>query len=259
MSDGSLHLLHTRPDPRRLAAWAARHGLLQSQGDLGYALHGLWKAVFGDLAPQPFRYLDADQGLLAYTAMSPAELQQRAALADPEACAALGLGATADHAGYSLRPFPSRWPSGHVLGFEVRVRPIIREGKTGSKAGKERDAFLAAVEKSQGDPVDRAEVYRQWLRDQLARRQTVAGEPWQGGAEILEARLDRFQLLDVMRQTQRAGADDQRKRLAVSGPDAVLSGRLRVADPEAFACLLKRGVGRHRAFGFGLLLLRPAG
>jgi CRISPR system Cascade subunit CasE len=41
------------------------------------------------------------------------------------------------------------------------------------------------------------------------------------------------------------------------GPDAVLEGVLEVVDGEAFAALLRRGVGRHRAFGFGMLLLRP--
>ena len=41
------------------------------------------------------------------------------------------------------------------------------------------------------------------------------------------------------------------------GPDVVMQGRLRVSDPQAFAQLLARGVGRHRAFGFGMLLLRP--
>jgi len=30
-----------------------------------------------------------------------------------------------------------------------------------------------------------------------------------------------------------------------------------VRDPTGFAALLARGVGRHRAFGFGMLLLRP--
>ncbi|TXT36594.1 MAG: CRISPR-associated protein [Comamonadaceae bacterium] len=67
MSSEPLYLLHTQPDPQRLAAWAARHRLLDKEGDLGYALHALLHAAFGEQAPQPFRYLDAEQGLLAYT------------------------------------------------------------------------------------------------------------------------------------------------------------------------------------------------
>jgi CRISPR system Cascade subunit CasE len=34
---------------------------------------------------------------------------------------------------------------------------------------------------------------------------------------------------------------------------------LEVTEPETFAVGLARGIGRHRAFGFGMLLLRPVG
>lgn len=245
MSSEPLYLLHTQPDPQRLVAWAARHRLLDKEGDLGYALHALLHAAFGEQAPQPFRYLNADQGLLAYTRLDAIGLTQLVALADPEVAAALGLGQTRKHGGMNVRPFPTQWAVGHTLGFEVRVRPIIREGKT----GRERDAFLAAAEKAQGSALDRDEVYVQWLRDLLAR---------QGGAELMDARMTRYQQLGVTRKSQKGSADDVRHSRLVSGPDAVLAGQLRVAEPQALAQLLAQGVGRHRAFGFGLLLLRPA-
>lgn len=245
MSFEPLYLLHTQPDPQRLAAWAARHRLLDSQGDLGYAVHALLHAAFGEHAPQPFRYLDAEQGLLAYTRLSAVELAQHAALTDADVAAALGLGQTLHHAGLSARAFPTQWAAGHLFGFEVRVRPIIREGKT----GRERDAFLAAVEKSAGSEVNRSEVYVQWLRELFAR---------QGGAELVDASVTRYQLLGVTRKTQKGAAVDARRSRLVSGPDAVLAGQLRVTDSQAFAQLLAGGVGRHRAFGFGLLLLRSA-
>ena len=245
MSSDALYLLHTQPDPQRLAAWAAHHRLLDSQGDLGYALHALLRAAFGEQAPQPFRYLDVEQGLLAYTRLSAVELAQHAALADADVAAALGLGQTLHHAGLSARLFPTQWAAGHALGFEVRVRPIIREGKT----GRERDAFLAAIEKSPDTELDRSEVYVQWLRELFAR---------QGGAELVDATVTRYQQLGVTRKTQKGAADNGRQSRLVSGPDAVLAGQLRVTDPQAFAQLLASGVGRHRAFGFGLLLLRSA-
>lgn len=245
MSSKPLYLMHTQPDPQRLVVWAARHRLLDSHGDLGYALHALLCAAFGEQAPRPFRYLDAEQGLLAYTRLSAVELAQQAALADADVAAALGLGQTLHHAGMSVRPFPTQWAAGHVLGFEVRVRPILREGQT----GRERDVFLAAIEKSIDTPQDRSAVYVQWLRECLTR---------QGGAELVDARVARYQQLGVTRKTQKGAADKARHSRLVSGPDAVLVGQLRVTDPQAFAQLLASGVGRHRAFGFGLLLLRSA-
>ena len=245
MSPSPLYLLHMQPDPQRLAAWAARHRLLDQSGDLGYALHGLFLAAFNAHAPRSFRYLDAEQGLLAYTGLNATDIQQLIAVAPPDAAAALGLGATPRHPGLNVRPFPTQWPVGHALGFDVRVRPVIREGKT----GKERDAFLAAVEKSDGAAVGRSQVYGQWLREHLVR---------QGGAELIDVTLARFRLLDVMRQTQKGDTDEARRRRAVSGPDAVFTGHLRVTDTAAFSELIARGIGRHRTFGFGLLLLRPA-
>lgn len=245
MSSDSLYLMHTQPDPQRLAAWAARHHLLDKEGDLGYALHALLHAAFGEQAPQPFRYLDAEQGLLAYTRLDATGLAQLAALADPDVAAALGLGQTRRHGGMNVRPFPTQWAVGHTLGFEVRVRPIIREGKT----GRERDAFLAAAEKAQGTALDRGEVYAQWLRDLLAR---------QGGAELMDARMTRYQQLGVTRKSQKGSADEVRHSRLVCGPDAVMVGQLRVTHSQAFAQLLANGLGRHRAFGFGLFMLRPA-
>ena len=245
MSFEPLYLLHTQPDPQRLTAWAARHQLLDLQGDLGYALHALLHAAFGDDAPQPFRYMDAEQGLLAYTRLNETALAQCTALADPDVAAALGLGQTLQHGGLTVRPFPTQWAAGNVLGFEVRVRPIIREGKT----CRERDAFLYAIEKSEGGKLVRSDIYVQWLRELLTR---------QGGAELINASLASYQLLGVSRKTQKGAADGVRHCHLVSGPDAVLVGQLRVTDPHTFAQLLAGGVGRHRAFGFGLLLLRSA-
>ncbi len=245
MSTGQLYIMHTQPDPQRLAAWAVRHRLLDKGGDWGYALHALLHAAFGEHAPQPFRYLDAEQGFLAYTRLSAAELGRLAALADPDVAAALGLNQTPHHKGLSVRPFPMHWATAHALGFEVRVRPIIREGKT----GRERDAFLAAIEKTGVGTLDRSAVYVQWLRDLLAR---------QSGAALVNASVIRYQQMGVTRKGQKGAPNDVRHSRLVFGPDAVLAGQLRVAEPEAFAQLLVQGLGRHRAFGFGLLLLHSA-
>ena len=43
------------------------------------------------------------------------------------------------------------------------------------------------------------------------------------------------------------------------GHEVLDADTLTVTDGAAFTDRLRRGVGRHTAFGFGMLLLRPAG
>jgi CRISPR system Cascade subunit CasE len=52
--------------------------------------------------------------------------------------------------------------------------------------------------------------------------------------------------------------DKSRRLRRVEGPDATFSGLLVVKEPDNFVKLLAHGVGRHGAFGYGMLLLRPA-
>lgn len=235
----SLYLLHCAPDPEALAIWATRHRLLSPDGDDGYALHALLAAAFGEQSPKPFRHLGARQGLLAYSDESPAMLRENAALATPDVARALGLDSLA------MRPFPTSWTTGQALSFEVRVRPVLR-----AKDGRERDIFLHAIEAglSSEQPVSREMVYADWLRKQFAE---------QGAAQLLQAGLDAFRLSRVIRRGV-AGDTGQRQARSLSGPDAVFKGHLRVGDSDAFTRLLKRGIGRHRTFGFGMLLLKPA-
>lgn len=234
-------LMRLRPDPAALATWATRHRVLSPDGDYGYALHGLLSAAFGEQAPKPFRYLGGKQGLLAYTAESLDTFRLHASLATPDVARALGLDEL------DARAFPSVWQAGQSLGFEVRVRPVIR-----AKDGRERDAFLHAIGDTPADETasvaERARIYHDWLAKQFA---------VDGAAQIIEAQMDAFRLTRVLRK-EGVGENGKRKPRSITGPDAVFKGQLQVSNPEAFTRLMARGVGRHRAFGFGMLLLRPA-
>ena len=241
----TFQLLRLQPDPAALAPWATRHGLLSADGDFGYALHALLSSAFGDLAPKPFHYQGGQQGLLAYTSADLESLHLNAALATPDVARALGLDAL------DARPFPTVWKTGQRLGFELRVRPVVR-----TKAGGERDAFLHAInpavdhenEGKNGSLAERSTVYTDWLVKQLV---------VDGAVQIIETRMESFKLTRVLRKAG-GGENGKRKAASISGPDVVFKGLLLVGDPEAFNRLLARGVGRHRAFGFGMLLLRPA-
>lgn len=243
----TLSLLHCAPDPKALTLWATRHRLLSPDGDLGYVFHALLSAAFGESAPTPFRYLGAQQGLLAYTDQPAEALHEHAALATPDVAQALGLESLA------VRAFPEIWRQDQALGFEVRVRPVLR-----AKDGRERDVFLHSVDASAASfttPGSREAVYAVWLERQCSA---------QGAASLVESGMEAFRLSRVIRRgaaKTQGGAGKhagERQARAVTGPDAVFKGVLRVHDGDAFNRLLQRGIGRHRAFGFGMLLLKPA-
>jgi CRISPR system Cascade subunit CasE len=88
-------------------------------------------------------------------------------------------------------------------------------------------------------------VYRDWLSRELGR-----GE----AARLAQYEMRSFKRERLLRRDHGA----ERTSHHAERPDAVLGGVLEIADGEAFAGLLSRGLGRHRAFGFGMLLLRPA-
>jgi CRISPR system Cascade subunit CasE len=245
MADQPLFMIQGKLDRARLFELGRQSGMPIHRVDTGYLIHSALRALFGAQAPQPFVVRPArgrHLPVLGYAALSHQQLQEHAhQFADPLAYA------VCDIDGLVSKPMPQSWPGGHTLGFEVRFCPIVRKASEGPKhrKGAEVDAFLArcwAVGESV--PVDREEVYREWLRTQLERN---------NAARLREAKLVRFQRERLTRRTHRA---EQRWEFC-DRPDATMTGTLEVADAAAFHALLTRGVGRHRAFGFGMLLLSP--
>jgi CRISPR system Cascade subunit CasE len=245
-----LHMLRLDPDPLLVARWAGGQGLIRPGADDGYIWHALLKAAFGEAAPKPFRLVEREGRagyLVGYGRFDRAELMRLAqSFADPAVAQAIGL------SGLAVKPMPEAFEPGRRLGFEVRVRPVVRTTRndTRGRPGREIDAFLAASETADARP-DRLAVYREWLARAC------------GGS----LRLDEVRAVSLRRaRLARRGAPDEAGRRALTvegrqggGPDVILAGELTVADAEGFLALLARGVGRHRAFGFGMLLLSPPG
>jgi CRISPR system Cascade subunit CasE len=240
----TLHMLQLTPDVPRLIRWAEAQRLLaaRQEDDLGYALHALLCAVFDTLAPAPFAMfrqgLSRPAQLLAYSAHGPAVLREQAlTFAKPDVVEVIGLD------GMAGKQMPDRFETGRRLGFTLRARPTIRTDIDGDRnRTRERDAFLAAITGTEpGRGPSRGEVYQQWLAKRLRA----------GGGEPQQLVLDGFRLTTTLRR------DRARKLNPLSGPDASFSGVLTVTNPNRFAALMAHGVGRHAAFGFGMLLLRP--
>ena len=248
-----LTLIRLQPDMARLARWARSSGLSDAASDPGYALHAAAQAALGSLAPKPFalRQRAGVDELLGYTPASTEHLARACALDahDPDAASALRLHQMV------AKAMPADWRAGECFSFEARVAPVVRSRAKAPGSYVEVDvAFHQADAGTQGD---RVASYEAWIRAQLGRL---------GAAELLSHETVKFQLTDMVRRTQavdsvRAVRDSGGGRSARRGllPDLTVRGELRVADGEAFAALLSRGLGRHRAFGFGCLLLAPPG
>ncbi len=210
-----------------------------------HAMHSLLVECFGELAPKPFRLIEPRSASRAvvygYGRAGALALREQARIcADPLQSLALPAGAI------ESKPMPRSWAVGRRLGFEVRIRPIVRRSRRspGGPTG-ERDAFLEEVAgPGAGETTrHREETYQAWLTSELERR---------GGARLEAGRVR----LVSFRRTRAVYRPNGR---GSEGPDAVMRGVMTVTGSDAFGELLARGVGRHRAYGYGMLLLRPAG
>ncbi len=239
-----------------LGRWAAERGWVSHLGhatgfDEGRALHHLIDEVFGPREIRPFRLLVAPGramgSLYGYSGLDGEALREAGCLhAPPEHLSVLNIERL------EAKRVPTTFTLGRQLGFDVRVRPVRRlktrlvNGAKVFRKGAELDAFaLEALRQHPGDPAgmaghgrSRETVYLDWLTERL------------GSAAVLDrkaTRLARFRRVRISRGV--AGSE---------GPDATVHGVLTVREPEQFTALLTRGVGRHRGYGYGMLLLRPA-
>jgi CRISPR system Cascade subunit CasE len=239
-----LSLLRLRPDREALSRWAAERRFPGSKADLGYVWHSLLKATLGEFAPQPFVDrigVDSDE-LLGYSAAAPDVLLRLAKdeSHDSSAVAAIRL------ENIVANDLPVSWSAGRFLSFEVRARPVVRS-RSNPRSGNTDEIDVAPHRAAREPGVTREQAYVDWLAAQVSR----------DGAAVLEiARLHAFSRTRVVR---RIGDGNDRRWISVEGPDAWMRGRLRVIDSDAFNALLRRGIGRHRAFGFGCLLIAPPG
>jgi len=256
----TLHLARLPVDLPALARAAGERGWTRGRHaafDEGKALHHLLGEAFGPGMLQPFRLVVAPRAragtLWAYTAADADALRESASPAALSEAAEAALPVSR----LDTKPIPDIAAPGRRLGFDIRLRPVVRlasaieapqdragRRRHGFKAGSEIDAFLAeALRDSNRDAMQamgrsREATYVKWFADRLG-----------DAAEIENVRLAAFRRSRVARGTG-PGAE---------GPDAILHGTLVVRNREAFADRLRRGVGRHKAYGFGMLLLRPPG
>ena len=220
-----LHFYAFELDLREFARWSGMRDI----HDRDLAAHSLLAELFGDGAPRPWRLRavrDASRGTLyGYGPLPVDDLRATAeTLGAPDQLAALPIDRMRG------KPMPVV-PEGARVSVETRVRPVRRNGS------RELDVFIA-----DGRTESREAAYARWWADACAR----------SGLD-----LDRDTIRLVAFSLTPFSAKRRGSKRSI-GPDALLRGAAQVADAEAFRGLIARGVGRHRAYGYGALLLSPA-
>lgn len=220
--------------------------------DVGYLVHMQLGELFGGLAPRPFRIDRHDDQLiriLAYSDKPASLLKSRAdVLADPP------VHSICDWSSFAGKSMPNLFKPGQLFGFELRACPVVRLAKAGMKItrnggriqvkkGAEVDVFVQQAWVRPDEKLDREAIYREWLEGQFERR---------GAASLMGSKLKAFRIEKLIRRNHAT----HRKSYRIERPDAQLEGEVEITDGEAFANMLRAGIGRHRGFGFGMLVLR---
>lgn len=202
--------------------------------DPGYLVHSALRELFGEAAPAPFAVV-SEKGraieVLGYTNRNTLAVKDGApSLLREEA---------------KFKQMPESFAAGKRYRFRLRACPVVRQGKP--KGGRternsEIDAYLAAIERQEdkNKSIQREDVYRKWLERRFSE-----------AVDLGNVRLTLFRLSSFLRRNNR------RESRVLLRPEVVFEGKLKVKNPEQFATILRKGLGRHKAFGFGMILLKP--
>ncbi|MGO9545777.1 MAG: type I-E CRISPR-associated protein Cas6/Cse3/CasE [Rhodomicrobium sp.] len=223
-------------------SFAAARNTIPPSGDLGYAFHQVLNETFGAAAPKPFHYFEEPHGqLVAYSPRDASELHELALRQRAETQAWMSASLALGLPSMEARALPASWTPGVRYRYSVRTRPVCRIANHLERGlPRECDVFLRAVSSKPGDSewIDKQDVYTAWFRGQLP----------EAAATLMSVHVSRLSRTQVYRK----GAP------SLEGPDVSFSGILQVGEPAAFQDCLARGTGRHRAFGFGMILLGNA-
>lgn len=207
----------------------------QLRRDTGLVIKTLLTGAFAGPVLRPWR-LHAMHGrtalVIGYADEDAAGLRSRLALALPSAQAAIDQIVTA--------PLPALADNAE-LAFEVRFSPVVSVNREGGGIIR-RDAFLRAREFAAAkgeDALTRDDVYRAYLAARLP------------GLELVSAALSGHRL-------ERHARQGSGRWTIKSVPVAEMRGLLRVIDATLAQRTVRKGVGRSKGYGCGMMRVAPA-
>ncbi|EAN1665470.1 TPA: type I-E CRISPR-associated protein Cas6/Cse3/CasE [Salmonella enterica] len=136
------------------------------------------------------------------------------------------------------RPFAPELSVGQILRFTLRANPTI------CKAGKRHDLLMEAKRQVKTQP-DSRDI---WTYQQQAALEWLSRQGEQNGFSLREASVDAYQQQQIRREKSR-------QMIQFSSVD--YAGVLVVNNPVLFLQRLVQGYGKSRAFGCGMMLIKP--
>lgn len=134
------------------------------------------------------------------------------------------------------RPYSLNVKEGDLLDLDLRMNATRTDGQTRKRA----DVWMAVWEKDPDTPRSPEDVYREYLARKL-----------DGAATIREMVLRNRRFVDASRGFMK----DRQPKFVAADVAAVIE----VNDPAKLHDLMRKGVGRAKAFGCGLMFVGPIG
>lgn len=208
------------PQARQLAAQL----LLGARQDASHAL--VWNLFSSDpQVERDFLYREVDLG--RYLIVSQREPDQQSPIWSVKS-----------------RPYAPELTAGQIYGFSLRANPTVAISQPGRARSHRADVIMAAKTRARHEgrdftAQDRVKAAKDWL---MVREQRLGVRFVQGSDGVQVGRIDQVAVTTKGRQNKVTCVDYQ--------------GGLEVTDPALLTQALRQGVGRSKAFGMGLMLLR---
>ena len=220
-----MRILTLNLDEECVTEWAKSVNI--PRHDSGYLMHAYMRNLFQDDAPQPFVVSIGDR-FASVEGVMPESADMSSFTTNPDVVAV--------HAKEVDLP-----RAGETVAFRVRLCPVMRNGSSGKEV--ETDAFIVMLRRAEAagqTQPKRMQVYRQWAAGRFADCLSVS-----------KAYVERYEQIRPCRR----GAPGHVGAPAAIGWRPVMDVSIvgTVTDAERFAHLARRGVGRHKAFGFGYI------
>ncbi|QMI06374.1 type I-E CRISPR-associated protein Cas6/Cse3/CasE [Citrobacter sp. RHB25-C09] len=136
------------------------------------------------------------------------------------------------------RAFSPTLHAGQLLRFNLRANPTI------CKAGKRHDLLMDAKFQIKDQP-DRPDI---WLHQQNVAKKWLSRQGETNGFSAQQVNVEAYRQQQVVRG---------KSRQVIQYSSVDYSGVLEILDPKAFLQRLMQGYGKSRAFGCGLMLIKP--